>query len=94
MARASAAPATKNDIANLRKEMKGAYATKGDFMSFGKELRKEMKDLHNDTIRQFKFIAEQIHKDAIDANKERIELHEDRITRLERYVGVPRSLSA
>lgn len=53
-----------------------------------------MRDLHDDTIRQFKFIAEQIHKDAIDANKKRIALHKDRITRLERYVRLPRSLSA
>lgn len=29
-----------------------------------------MHELHVETIRQFKFIAEQIHKDAIDANKD------------------------
>lgn len=83
MARSSSAPATKKDFASLQKEIQRNFATK-----------KDLKDAQQETIRQFKFIAEQIHKDAIDANKERIELHEDRITRLERYVGLPRSLSA
>jgi len=83
MARASTTPATKKDITSLRKEIQHNFATK-----------KDLKDAQQETIRQFKFIAEQIHNDAVDANKERIELHEDRITRLERYVGVPRSLSA
>jgi|GEM_PF-5181225 len=80
MTKVLSAPATKNDILLLKKGITN--------------VERKMHELHKDTIREFKFIAEQIHKDAIDANKERIELHEDRITRLERYVGVPRSLSA
>ncbi len=70
-----------------------APATKLDIRVLKQDLRDEIKTSEKEVIRQFKFIAEQIHKDAVDANKERIEMHEDRIKRIEKHVGLSHSLS-
>ena len=39
-------------------------------------------------VHQFHVIAEQIHHDAIGANRDEIEVVKDRVTRLERHTGL------
>lgn len=53
-----------------------------------------MRELQKETIREFKVIAENIHRNAVDAHKDKISLHEDRIKRIEKRVGLSHSLSA
>ena len=53
------------------------------------DANEEWKD---EIIDGFKLIAENLHKDAVDANRETIDLHRNRIERLEDVVGLPHDL--
>jgi hypothetical protein len=79
-----------------------APATRADLQYFAQGLLKQMDMLHEEIsslwkefpasedrmVHQFHVIAEQIHHDAIGANRDEIEVVKDRVTRLERHTGL------
>lgn len=74
MPKKSSPPATKEDIKILMEQ-------------FGK-LYDANEQWKNEILRHFDVSVETIRHDLLGANKERIENHEDRITRLEHHVGI------
>jgi hypothetical protein len=69
MTDASQAPATKQDIAMMMDE-------------FGK-LRDEIVEWKEEIVHEFHVVKEDIRHDALGANKDRIENHENRLKRVE-----------
>lgn len=70
----SSAPATKQDVSLLMETMGNIYV--------------EIKESEDRMVQQFHVIAEQIHHDAIGANRDEIEVVKDRVTALERHTGL------
>lgn len=72
--RKKSAPATKDDIKQLMESIGRVYDANQRWA--------------NEIVRHFDVTVETIRHDLLGANKDRIEDHEDRITRLERRAGV------
>jgi hypothetical protein len=82
MPKDSSAPATKRDIGLLMEQM-GAYYDKTERRISG--LQEEMKAWKKEIIHEFHVSVENIRHDLKGANKDRIEDHEHRISRLEQH---------
>lgn len=52
------------------------------------ELRDNVKEWKKEIIHEFKIIAEDLRHDLIGIHKDKLENHEDRITRIEEHVGL------
>lgn len=96
MAQDSTAPATKQDVALIMEGIGGVHIALATMKTEMSDLREELTETMDEKIsavedrmvHQFYVIAEQIHHDAIGANRDEIEVVKDRVTRLERHTGL------
>lgn len=79
------APATKQDV-KLLMEQVGDYYRRTE-QKFA-ELRDDMREWKKEIIHEFHIVAEDMRHDYLGAHKDRIENHENRITRIERHTGL------
>ncbi|OGJ64413.1 hypothetical protein A3C37_01475 [Candidatus Peribacteria bacterium RIFCSPHIGHO2_02_FULL_53_20] len=97
------APATQEDVRLLRvdlhgfvdnvlQQLDGLYVVISDLRGETSDLRvgidEKISASEDRMVQQFHVIAEQIHHDAIGANRDEIEVVKDRVTRLERHTGL------
>lgn len=83
------APATKRDMAMVMEHVGGLYVhLEKRVIALEESLDKRFTESEGRMVQQFHVIAEQIHHDAIGANRDEIEVVKDRVTRLERHTGL------
>lgn len=91
MTKTTSAPATKQDVRLIMEELGKLYDANEGWKT---EIVGKMETWKKEVIEGFHVVAENIHKDAISANKETIDLHRNRIENIENVLGLPHSLSA
>ncbi len=78
----SQAAATKQDIKMIMDQIGKLYDANERWKD---EILEQQKEWKEEIVHEFKVVAEDFRHDAMGANKDRIENHEDRIVRLEQH---------
>jgi hypothetical protein len=84
------APATKLDIAMMMEEFGKMYEWKEEISDKMDSLYEDTKQWREEIIHEFHIIEEDLRHDAMGAQKDKIENHEDRIKRVEDHLQLSR----